>query len=559
MVAARRWNGWGDPAVEEALKPEALAFLAEAVGPAAERRGHDAALRTLLERVAAQPSRLARHALVDVSPEARLRASFGQSAHDWLRLRFGVPGRVTDGVAFPEHAGAVRELLAWAQRHGVQVLPCGGATSVCGHLTPVGDRPVLTLNLTRLMRMTALDPVAQLATFEAGVAGPDLESQLRAHGYTLGHFPQSFDYSTLGGWIVTRSSGQQSARYGRIEQLFAGGRVQTPAGELVLPTFPASAAGPDLRETVLGSEGRMGVLTEATVRVSRLPERECFVGVFFPDWTSASACVRALAQSRAGLSMLRLSNPVETFTTLTMAGHANAIGWLERWLKLRGAGPGKCLLMAGFTGTRAQVAAMRSQAARTWRQFGGVSTGTLLGKKWDERRFAGVYLRNALWDAGYAVDTMETACDWPRVDRMMAAMEAAGREALGAHGERTHCYTHLSHVYAQGSSVYTTFVYRIGPDYDAAFARWSSLKQSVGDAIVAHGGTITHQHGVGKDHAPWLPAEKGPLGMAAIRAMSRPFDPTGVMAAGNLTGDVPSGVPTFTPSLRDAGGEERAA
>jgi alkyldihydroxyacetonephosphate synthase len=537
MVGARRWNGWGDPAVEETLKPEALAFLAEAVGGTFEVRSPDATLAAVLEQVAAQPSRLPRHRLVDTSPEARLRASFGQSMHDWLRLRFGVPGRVTDGVAFPEHAGAVRELLAWARQHGVQVLPCGGATSVAGHLTPAGERPVLTMNLTRMMRLVALDPVSQLATFEAGVAGPELEAQLRAHGYTLGHFPQSFDYSTLGGWIVTRSSGQQSTRYGRIEQLFAGGRVQTPAGELVIPTFPASAAGPDLREAVLGSEGRLGVVTEATVRVTRRPAREQFVGVFFPDWTSAAAAVRAIAQARLGLSMLRLSNPVETATTLTMAGHATAIGWLERWLRLRGAGDGKCLLMAGFTGGRSQVAAMRGQAARMWRQYGGVSTGTVLGAKWSARRFSGVYLRNALWDAGYAVDTMETACDWPRVDGMMAAMEAAGRDALAAQGERTHAYTHLSHVYAQGSSVYTTFVYRIGPDYPTALARWSALKQAVGDAIVAHGGTITHQHGVGKDHARWLAAEKGALGMQAIAAMPRTFDPEGVMAAGNLLGD----------------------
>jgi alkyldihydroxyacetonephosphate synthase len=318
---------------------------------------------------------------------------------------------------------------------------------------------------------------------------------------------------------VTRSSGQQSARYGRIEQLFA--------------------AGPDLREWVLGSEGRLGVLTEAVVRVTRAPAAEEFVGVFFPDWASGMAAVRELAQSRAGLSMLRLANPAETFTTLQMAGHARAIGWLERLLAWRGAGEGKCLMFAGFTGASAgQVRSLRANAARVWRRHGGVSTGTMLGRKWQARRFAGVYLRNALWDAGYAVDTMETACDWPRVDGMQRALEDAGRAALARHGERTHCYTHLSHVYAQGSSVYTTFVYRVGDDYDEAFARWRSLKAAVGDAIVAHGGTITHQHGVGKDHARWLPAEKGATGMDAIAAAIRHFDPEGVMARGNLLGDI---------------------
>jgi len=536
MTPERRWNGWGDARVQEALKPEARAFLAQAIGQS--QHVPDATLAAALAQVEAQPSRLPLHPLIDTRAETRLRASFGQSMHDWLRLRFGVLGRVTDGVAFPTSAAEVRMLLTWACEQGVQVLPSGGATSVSGHLTPVGAAPVLTLNMGRMMRLLDLDRVAQLARFEAGVAGPDLEAQLRAQGFTLGHFPQSFELSTLGGWVVTRSSGQQSARYGRIEQLFAGGTLQTPEREWTLPTFPASAAGPDLREWVLGSEGRLGVLTEATVRVTRAPAAEEFVGVFFPDWPRALAAVRALGQAKLGLSMLRLANPTETFTTLTMAGHPRAIGWLERGLGLRGVGEGKCLLFAGFTGqSAAQVRAMRGAAARVWRAHGGVSTGAFLGRKWAARRFAGVYLRNSLWDAGYAVDTMETACDWPRVDAMVRALENAGRAALAAHGERTHCYTHLSHVYAQGSSVYSTFIYRIGPDYDTALARWQALKAAVGDAIVAQGGTITHQHGIGKDHVRWLPAEKGATGMAAIAAMVRQFDPDGVMARGNLLGD----------------------
>ncbi|WP_374400809.1 FAD-binding oxidoreductase [Niveibacterium sp.] len=531
----RRWNGWGDTAIDQPLKPEALAFLREAVGPGATPV--DAAYEAALAQVAAQPGRLPPHPLIDVSPAARLAASFGQSCADWLRLRFGVLGRVTDGVAFPESREAVRELLDRAARQGVAVLPCGGATSVVGHLSPAGDKPVLTLNLTRMMRLTHLDRAAQLASFEAGVLGPDLEAQLRAHGYTLGHFPQSFEYSTLGGWIVTRSSGQQSSRFGRIEQLFAGGHLETPLGPLDLPTFPASAAGPDLREWVLGSEGRFGVLTEATVRVTRLPEREQFIGVFFPDWARAQAAVQALAQARVGLSMLRLANPIETLTTLKLAGHARAIGWLERYLALCGAGSEKCLLFAGFTGNKAQVGAMQRQAKAIIAAHGGVSTGTLLGDKWRANRFRGVYLRNSLWAAGYAVDTMETACDWPRVAPMMAAIEAAGRDALAAFGERTHCYTHLSHVYPQGSSVYSTFVFRVGPDFDTSFARWQALKRAASAAIVAHGGTISHQHGVGKDHAPWLSAEKGEAGLAALAAAQRHFDPQGVMAPGNLLGD----------------------
>src|SRR5262249_39248517 len=204
-----------------------------------------------------------------------------------------------DGVAFPESSQDVRDVLAFARGCGAAIVPYGGGTSVAGHVTPErGDVPTLTVSLARMRALMNLDEKSRLATFGAGVAGPDLESQLRAHGYTLGHFPQSFEYSTLGGWIVTRSSGQQSLRYGRIESLFAGGRIETPAGTLHIPTFPASAAGIDLREMILGSEGRAGIVTEAAVRVSALPQRESFEAIFFSNWDRGRACVTALAQAR---------------------------------------------------------------------------------------------------------------------------------------------------------------------------------------------------------------------------------------------------------------------
>ncbi|MBH9578440.1 FAD-binding oxidoreductase [Inhella proteolytica] len=528
----RRWNGWGDDGVVATLAPEALAFLQERIGtgPAPQ----DATLEAVCAQIPV--SRLPEHPLVDRSPEARLRGSYGQSLGDWIALRFGRIGRVSDGVAFPESREQVRELLDWAAAQKLLVIPCGGATSVVGHLSPATEEPraVLTLNLTRLRALTHLNREAQLAEFQAGVLGPDLEAQLRAQGYTLGHFPQSFEYASLGGWVVTRSSGQQSLRYGRAEQWFAGGRLLTPGGELSIPPLPASAAGPDLREWVLGSEGRIGVLTDVTVRVQRLPECERFLGVFLPSWEAGLAAVRELAQARVPLSMLRLANAVETDTTLRLAGHAGQIAWLERYLAWRGCGDGKVLLFVGLTGTAAQVNAAQREAIKLLRGFGGVSTGQLLGKKWAAKRFAGVYLRNALWEAGYMVDTMETAIPWGGTTAMVEAIESAGREALARFGERCHAYTHLSHVYASGSSVYSTFVFRIGASAEESRARWLALKAAVSEAIVAQGGTISHQHGVGRDHAAYLPAEKGAAGLAAIASMVRHFDPAGVLDSGNL-------------------------
>ncbi len=528
----RRWNGWGDETVTGVLAPEALAFLRERVG--APLRPQDASLAQACAAIPA--SRLPQHPWVVRDAEARLRASHGQSLGDWIALRFGEIGRVVDGVAFPEDEAQLRKLIQWALAKGALIIPQGGGSSVVGHLSPpTGDaRPVLSLNLTRMRRLLALDEAAQLARFEAGVLGPDLEAQLQERGYTLGHYPQSFEYASLGGWVVTRSSGQQSLRYGRAESWFAGGRLLSADGELEIPPLPASAAGPDLREWVLGSEGRFGVLAEATVRVQRKPEQEQFIGVFFPSWEAGLAAVRELAQQRVPLSMLRLANGVETETTLRLAGHAAQIALLERYLRLRGCAEGKVLLFIGITGSKAQVTAARREALKLCAAQKGLATGELLGKAWAKKRFAGVYLRNTLWEAGYMIDTMETAIPWGATSAMVEAIEGAGRAALAAFGESCHAYTHLSHVYASGSSVYSTFVMRIGRDAAESRARWQALKAAVSEAIVREGGTISHQHGVGKDHAPYLGAEKGEAGLAAIDAAIQHFDPNGLFNSGNL-------------------------
>ena len=527
----RRWNGWGDDSIKLALNAEALAFLQQRIGQS--RPFQDATLAEACRSIA--PSRLQAHRLIDTAPEVRLRCGLGQSLPDWLKLRYGRIDVVPDGVAYPESGEQVRELLDYARGCAAAVIAYGGGTSVAGQLAALAsDQPVLTISLSRLTRFIELDREAQLARFGAGIAGPDLEAQLRAQGYTLGHFPQSFEYSTLGGWIATRSSGQQSLRYGRIEQLFAGGRIETPGGTLVIPTFPASAAGTDLREMVLGSEGRLGIVTEASVRVTPLPEAESFHAVFFPDWARAENAVRAIAQAGLPLSMLRLSSATETLTTLTLAGHKTLIGLLQSYLAWRGCKDGKCLLLLGASGRRSNVAGALGQALVIARTGHGIHIGRALGEKWKQNRFRSVYLRNALWQNGYAVDTAETAVDWPRVGGMMQAIEQAATGALAAGGERLHTYTHLSHLYAQGASVYSTFVWRLAGDYDADLARWRALKAAVCAAIVANRGSISHQHGVGTDHAPYLAAEKGELGIGAMRALFRHFDPHGMMNPGKL-------------------------
>ncbi|RMF13594.1 MAG: FAD-binding oxidoreductase [Gammaproteobacteria bacterium] len=517
----RRWNGWGDENTSLALPEAGKEFLESRIGLGV--RLDDATLEAVVSKV--PESRLPAHPGVDRSPETRVRHARGQSLPDWLAMRSGAFEVFPDGVAFPESSEEVAELLNWCDTHDVVVIPYGGGTSVAGHINPLAsERPVLTLSLARMNQLMELDEVSHIATFGAGTPGPMVEAQLRARGYTLGHFPQSWELSTIGGWVASRSSGQQSLRYGRIEQLFIGGRVETLKGTLELPPIPASSAGPDVRELILGSEGRLGVITEVKVKVTPLPEHEDFYVVFFPDWERARNASRALVQARVPLSMLRLSNAVETETQLALAGHPSQIALLEKYLSVRGAGHGKCMMTFGVTGTRLQCRQALSQTRRTLKPFEPVHTGKLLGRKWKAKRFLMPYLRESLWEAGYAVDTLETCTPWSNVDRLLNLIEQNLRTVLEDEGGRVHVFTHLSHFYPQGCSIYTTYVFPNAGSYEETLARWVRLKTTTSELIVKHGGTISHQHGVGKDHAPYLKTEKGPVAISMLEQVTRHMD-----------------------------------
>jgi alkyldihydroxyacetonephosphate synthase len=526
----KRWNGWGNISIEYPLPPSAKTFLNQFFGCLDPKE--DVSLDNVLKSVAA--TRLPGHPMVDTSEQARLTHARGQSLPDWVALRSGRIPVFPDGIAFPVSEQQVTDLIAFAQKKGAKIIPYGGGSSVVGHINPLpSDAPILTLSLEKMTRLIDLDETSLIANFEAGVTGPDLERLLHTRGYTLGHYPQSHEYSTLGGWIATRSSGQQSYYYGRIEHLFAGGRMSTPRGLLNLPHFPASAAGPDVKEMVLGSEGRMGVITSAMVRITPLPEAEQFNGVFFPSWEQGVKAVRQIAQERVPVSMLRLSSPQETETTLILSGKS-WIGPADKALKLIGFGASRCLLVFGVTGKRSHVRRTRGCVSEICRMNGGLFVGTIVGHTWEKSRFYSPYLRNTLWEHGIAIDTLETAMPWANVMDASREIPASIATVMESLGEKVLVFAHLSHVYRDGASIYTTFLFRRTADPDELLARWMSIKQAASRTIQQHGGTITHQHGIGLDHAAYLPAEKGPLGMDAIRAACNSFDPDGIMNPGKL-------------------------
>jgi alkyldihydroxyacetonephosphate synthase len=368
----RRWNGWGDEAQTYLLPVSALVYLESVIGRGCS--SPDADLEDILKSV--PPSRLSPNPLVETGQETRLLHACGQSLPDWVALRSGRIPAFPDGVAYPSSEAEVRELMGFAYSTGIQLIPYGGGTSVVGHINPLpGETPTLTVDVLRLDHLLALDETSRLATFEAGVTGPALEAQLNRRGYTLGHFPQSFEQSTLGGWIATRSSGQQSFHYGRIEALFAGGLIETPLGSLDLPPHPASAAGPDLRQIILGSEGRLGILTRATLRIRPLPEIDRFYGVFFRDWPAGLQAVRAVAQAGIPVSMLRLSDAQETETTLVLSGKDRLVSLAKRGLSAFSFGPERCLLIYGITGSQATATSADRRRARFYTIMEGCSPG----------------------------------------------------------------------------------------------------------------------------------------------------------------------------------------
>jgi alkyldihydroxyacetonephosphate synthase len=537
-VGVRRWNGWMD----EGSRPPRVADEAVRLLEAEIGTGHRHPDALLADVAAAVPaSRVANGAdglNLSVDPVDRIRHAHGQSLPDWIALRSGRVDRIPDGVARPRTSAEVRVLLDHAVAQSVALVPYGGGTSVVGGVVPDREdgRPTITVSTEALSGLIDLDERSGLATFGAGTTGPSVERALAGSGLTLGHWPQSWERSTVGGWIATRSAGQQSMGFGRIEDLFAGGRLEAPGGTLDLPPHPASAAGPDLRQLVLGSEGRYGIVTEATVRVSRRPAVEAVPAWFLPEWPVALEAARDVARAGVPLSMVRLSTPLETATLLAMAGNGRALQALRAYLRVRRIGPEPCLMLVAASGAEHVVEAAVREAGSVIRRHGGVGVGGGLGRRWLRDRFRTPDLREALWDLGYAVDTVETAATWADLPGLAAAVGRTLRHALDDSGERVHAFSHLSHVYPSGSSLYATSVFRLADDPDETLDRWRRLKTAASDAIVRNGGTISHQHGVGRDHRPWLATEKGDLGLAVLDEVARRLDPDGVLNPGVLLG-----------------------
>ena len=543
------WNGWGwaDERFDLDGREEALfSFLRQTLG-----------LKTLretppmeLEEIPLEPTRLDQADLealgelldperVETSRRERLFHAVGKSYWDVLRLRRGEIDGAPDAVVYPQDTEEIIAVLELAQERDWAVVPYGGGSSVVGGVEAVaeGAEAVITLDTMLLGGMRGLDEEAHTATFGAGTYGPELEEALQERGYTLGHYPQSFEFSTLGGWIAARGSGQQSNRYGGASKWLVSAEVITPSGTWRTSRHPSSSTGPDLNAIIAGCEGTLGVITEATVSIHAVPEARDYRAFLFKDFARGVEAARELVQAEVPTAMIRLSDGDETkfFGAFRQVGKDLPPGQqLARELLSLGGYEegGQCMMMLGLEGEREEVLLSRARAPAICLSKGAIPLGAGPGDSWYESRFEMPYVRRLLMDRGFGVDTIESATTWSNVLNLRLKVNAALRDALAEQDRRGIVLCHLSHCYPTGSSLYWTYVF--ARDEHDELEQWRRVKRAVSEAIVAHGGTISHHHGVGIDHRPYLEVEKGHVGVNLLRGLKQSVDPQGVMNPGKL-------------------------
>lgn len=537
-MSRMRWWGWGTDGHDGPLAAGAEALLRKTTGISDERAEPVALDDVRLPEISLADDVRAEFAAVvgagNVRDDRRTRVqhAYGRSYPDLVRLRRGDGSGAPDAVLYPATPGEVAELLKVCAQQHVAVIPFGGGTSVVGGVEALRGEfsAAVSIDLGRLHKIVSTDSKALTATVQAGVYGPDLERQLGERGLTLGHFPQSYEFSTVGGWVATRSAGQASTGYGRIDEDVVGLRVATPVGDVDLRAMPATAAGPNPREIFVGSEGALGIITEATLQVRPKPKAQKFDSYFFPSFEAGAEALRMLEQHHAAPDIARISDEYETEFGLAMAPdkvRKLALGYLG----LRGQHD-PCLMVLGYDGSATRVRARIWETRRLLAGTSGAWMGPAPAHVWVKGRFHYPYTRDEAMTRGMLVDTLETATTWDNISVLRNAVTSALHDSLAERGTPAYVMCHISHLYPSGASLYFTYFAR--QEAGAELAQWGAAKTAAGDAILANGGTITHHHAVGRDHAPWIAAETGDLWLDMLRAAKAEVDPVGIMNPGKL-------------------------
>lgn len=542
-VRHMKWWGWGVEGVgfRHEDKPGFAPFVQKAVGldlSAGEPAGRPdlSELKVPASRASEEFVALlsgivgAENALVD--DMSRVVHTYGKSLRDLVRVRAGRLARTSDVVVYPADEAQVQRVVDAAVAADAVIIPFGGGSNIAGSLEPHANesRVIVSLDLGRLGRVLEIDSDSGLARIQAGAQGPDLEARLNQDGWTLGHFPDSFTHSTLGGWVATRSSGMQSDKYGDIADIVKGMRVVRTGGVLVIRAVPSASTGPSVREMVVGSEGRLGVITEVTVQVHRLPERRGIHAYFFKDFDHGLAAMREIAESDVSPSVTRISDAHETAFSLATSKKSQGIkkkaqAGLMAYLRKRGWNLDEmCLSFIGFEGGKAHVKRQKSIVDRIVRRHHGIGVGQGPGALYDQKKFDTPYIRDFLLDHGAAGDVSETAGPWSKLRGIHAAVYDAADRAYEEIGRKGWTMSHLSHSYHSGACLYFTFAFVFGDD---PLGEYDKVKRAIQQAFVDAGGTISHHHGVGLEHAPWLEEDISTQGVAVMSGLFDAVDPGG--------------------------------
>lgn len=464
----------------------------------------------------------------------RLSVAYGKTAYDLFRIREKKFDSLPEVVVYPSTTEQVEKIVEYCTKNNIPLYVYGGGSSVTRGVEPI--KGGISLDMRRnFNKVISFNETDQTITVQAGMSGPDLEQTLNnaksifgaKRAYTCGHFPQSFEYSSVGGWVVTRGAGQNSTYYGTIADIVLSQRYATPIGNVQTSHYPREATGPSINQIMMGSEGTFGVLTEVTLRVFRyMPENRKRFSYIFKDWQTGMDAAREMMQCECGFSsVFRLSDPEETSLMLRLYNVDETP--LHSLLEKRGFADMQRCLFLGFTdGEKGYSANVASKIRKTAHKFGGMSLTSFVCKSWEKGRFNDPYLRDTLMDFGVVTDTLECTVNWSN----MAAVHESVRKVCHAL-PNTIVTTHMSHCYPQGANLYFIFITKM--DNSAEFKRYHS---TILDAIQKSGAAISHHHGIGKMFAPWLEGSLGRTEYGAIRALKNYFDPAYNMNPGGTLG-----------------------
>jgi alkyldihydroxyacetonephosphate synthase len=472
-------------------------------------------------------------------PKDRVIHAYGKGFRDLFRLRHGIATAAPDLIVYPESERDVALTLRAAVERDIVVIPFGGGSNISGCLERMESRRIsVSLDMRRMRRVLTVDVRSCTARIEAGIFGPDLEQQLGAHGLTLGHFPDSFLHSTLGGWIATRSAGMQSDRYGKIEDMVVAIRMVTTEGVIATRVVPKSSNGIDVNHLCIGSEGTLGVITEATMRVHPIPQSRVVVGYMFPEFEAGIEAMHECTQQECMPAMVRLNDPDKTALSLAFrpppSRVSNTLSKLFKgYLRARGfALPRVCLMLTAFEGRRVGVGRQLSQVQAIYRRFGAVSMGASAGKSFEATKYDFPYIRDFLLDRDVTTDVSETSTVWSNIVPLYRETMDILRSSILESRVRPWAGCHISHTYRCGASVYFTFGFR--QQQTQEMAQYLRVKQAVQQSFIDHGATLSHHHAVGTEHLPWLAADISPLGVETIAAIKHRLDPNNIMNPGRL-------------------------